>query len=120
MIDQEKWQELKDAAAHAKHNGGRVSVDWDVLDELLGAWQASIFGLVAHFDAHPEEIPQPIESPALPDESIPMEEPMPDLTQITPTVISGAQIAEAEATPPVVAEEPAGDEQPAPLEPTIQ
>lgn len=67
-MDNIKWQELKDAAAHAKHNGGRVSVDCGDLDELLNTWKAA--------NTAPEPSPdQPVNLPIQASEPAPSAEP---------------------------------------------
>ncbi len=39
VMDEVKYQELVEAAKHAEHNGGRVSVAHKDLMELLWAWK---------------------------------------------------------------------------------
>jgi len=100
-MNQDKWQELKDAVAHAKHNGGRVSVECGDLDELLNTWRAA--------NTAPEVQPeQPALQPIQASESAPPAEPN----------AGGIPIPPAEP----VAQTPEADPETAPAvpEPTIQ
>jgi hypothetical protein len=66
----ERWQELKDAAAHAQHNGGRVLVNWDELNELLAAMEPALEAVpvasVAPEAAPVEPVPETAPAPAEP------------------------------------------------------
>lgn len=122
MIDEVKWQELKDAAAHAKHNGGRVSVEWYVLDCLLEVYK-SVTTLV--YKSSPANVNASPTWPATPESPhVPIQEQLAQASEPAPPAEPPAVVLPEEAPlEPALATEPTGLpelEDIKPPEPTIQ